>query len=107
MSGDILLSVAEVAELRGVDHSTAWRLLVALERDHGAKLVRQKRTIFIRHDELRQSLARAPVAQLRQLGREVAVLRRRLTAAETRQKMLEDEIRAFRRMAHEWFTKKK
>lgn len=93
-----LLSVSDVARLRGCDHSTAWRLLVALERTCGARLVRQKRAIHIHHDELRQSLARMPRANEAHLQRELRDVKKRLS-------VVESEVKRFRQLAHEWFKK--
>jgi hypothetical protein len=94
-----LLTVADVARLRGCDHTTAWRLLTRLEREHGAKLVRQTQprlVLYISASELREGLARMPPEGVSQLRRELSSVRRRILA-------LESEVREFRRLSHDWF----
>ena len=95
MSG--LLSVADVARLRGCNHATAWRLLTTLERDHGAKLVRQKRTIHIDHDELRQGLARIGGTNEKRLQRELGAVRRRVNSLEAWKNSAQTELNDIRK----------
>lgn len=93
------LTVPQVARARGCHRMTAWRWLVRMEREHGAKLVRDPRTrqIRISRDELirvarREQMAHDPSASLRHVldrleeleswrngaSREIAELRRAL-----------------------------
>jgi hypothetical protein len=96
-----LLTVSEVASLRGCNHATAWRLLVALERDHGVKLVRQKRTIHVDADELRQGLARVRGTNERRLLLELGSVRRRVSSLEDWKRSAQTEINSMRRTLSE------
>lgn len=99
-----LISVAALATQKGWNRTTAWRYLTRLERESGAKLIRQRRTLYIAADELARVVASSPARKERQTSRELAAVRRRLADVESRQKTMEAEMRDFRRKAHRWFT---
>lgn len=103
---DELLSVADVARLRKCDRTTAWRWLKTLEREHGAKLFRQNRTLFIDPAALRLIVAALPARNERRMAQQIDGLRRRVGELELRQKRTDEALREFRKLAHEWLTKK-
>ncbi len=102
---DALLTVADVARIRGCDRVTAWRLLKQLERDHGVKLIKERRTIYVDRESVAVIVAAEPARKSRRMEQQIGQLRRRLEAVEAKQKATDAELRAFRKMAHEWFTK--
>lgn len=83
-----LLSVSAIAAQRGCDRTTAWRWLTAAERTHGAKLVRQKRTIYIDAAEYMRVVALDQSA----VRGAIAALERRFAAIEERMGLFERRL---------------
>ncbi len=91
-----LLSVDDIARDRGWSHQWAWRWLRRLEKRHGAKLVLQKRTLYIERSELARVIAFLPRAIDPKIARELRLIVERIEALEGRQNGLANELRALK-----------
>lgn len=94
-----LLSVSDVARVRGWHRVTGWRWLRRVEREHGAKLVRQGRTLYIERSELARIVALLPKPMDPRIVRLLRSIQERLDAIESRQNGFANDLQQLRRAA--------
>lgn len=100
-----MVPTTAIASARGWSRQWAWRYLTRLEREHGLRLVRDGRTIYVDPEELRRAVALESAKKDARVVQQVGRLKKRVCDLEERQKATEMELREFRRLAHQWLTK--
>lgn len=94
-----LLSVSAIALQRGCDRTTAWRYLRSLERRHGARLIREKRTLYIEPTELARVVALEKTSwerELRKADERIEALELAVKAWDVRFEELRKEVARLR-----------
>ena len=96
---DGLLTVAEIAADRGWDRTTAWRWLRRLEREYGARLVRDPRTrsLCIGRIEFARVSALVVAAKKKNADPQIQTILERLDELEARQNGLAREVATLRK----------